>query len=116
MTPLSSATGVDAASQWQHFCSQLWHSDSLGFWLDVSRMGLDASALAALQPRFSQAFTAMAALEGGSIANPDEQRQVGHYWLRTPDLAPDSSSAAHIKAEVDRIEAFGRDEIGRAHV
>jgi glucose-6-phosphate isomerase len=30
----------------------------------------------------------MAALEGGVIANPDENRRVGHYWLRNPELAP----------------------------
>ena len=29
----------------------------------------------------------MAALEKGAIANPDENRMVGHYWLRAPDLA-----------------------------
>jgi glucose-6-phosphate isomerase len=109
MTPLPTANGLDPSSQWQRFCSLLWHNETLGFWLDVSRMGLDEASLSALRPRFQTAFKAMAALEAGAIANPDEQRQVGHYWLRTPELAPDSDSAAHIKAEIDRIEAFGVD-------
>jgi hypothetical protein len=47
----------------------------------------------------------MAALEGGAIANPDENRMVGHYWLRDPDLAP-----AELKSEIvttlNDIEAF----------
>lgn len=30
----------------------------------------------------------MAALEGGAIANPDENRRVGHYWLHNAELAP----------------------------
>ncbi len=30
----------------------------------------------------------MLEIEAGAIANPDEGRQVGHYWLRAPDLAP----------------------------
>ena len=30
----------------------------------------------------------MAELEQGAIANPDENRMVGHYWLRNPSLAP----------------------------
>ena len=30
----------------------------------------------------------MDALEKGAIANPDEKRMVGHYWLRAPELAP----------------------------
>jgi glucose-6-phosphate isomerase len=51
----------------------------------------------------------MQALEGGAIANPDEGRQVGHYWLRAPALAPDPAVASAIAAEVDRLEAFGRD-------
>ena len=109
MTPTASAPGVDANSQWQRFCSLLWHDSSLGFWLDVSRMGLDESVLSSLRPRFEKAFKAMADLEAGAIANADEQRQVGHYWLRNPQLAPDPDSGAHIQAEIDRIESFGRD-------
>ena len=109
MTPLSAAPGVDPQGQWQRFCSLLWHSEAMGFWLDVSRMGVDAAQLEDLRPRFTAAFEAMAALEAGAIANADENRQVGHYWLRAPQLAPDASSGAHIQAEVDRIESFGRD-------
>ena len=31
----------------------------------------------------------MDALEKGAIANPDEDRMVGHYWLRAaPHMAP----------------------------
>ena len=114
MSSRPSAPALDPASQWQRFCSQLWHNEKLGFWLDVSRMGLDSATLSALKPRFDQAFQAMAALESGSIANADEQRQVGHYWLRNPELAPDPASGAHIQAEVDRIESFGRDVLSGA--
>ncbi|MEY4297347.1 MAG: hypothetical protein RLZZ423_526, partial [Cyanobacteriota bacterium] len=114
MVPLSAVPGLDPQAQWQRFCSLLWHNPAMGFWLDVSRMGLDGAQLEALRPRFDAAFTAMAALEGGAVANPDEQRQVGHYWLRTPELAPDAGAAAHIRAEVDRIEAFGRDVLSGA--
>jgi glucose-6-phosphate isomerase len=34
------------------------------------------------------ALDALAALESGAIANPDEGRMVGHYWLRDPERAP----------------------------
>ncbi|MGB5135890.1 MAG: glucose-6-phosphate isomerase [Prochlorococcaceae cyanobacterium] len=97
---------TDPARQWQRFCDLLWHDETLGFWLDVSRMALGPADLEALAPRFQQAFSAMAELEAGAIANADERRMVGHYWLRTPELAPDAATAAHITAEVDRIEAF----------
>ncbi|MEY3735743.1 MAG: hypothetical protein RLZZ624_802 [Cyanobacteriota bacterium] len=109
MTTLPPATSTDPQAQWQRFCSLLWHDEGLGFWLDVSRMAIDQPLIEALQPRFAKAFEAMQALEAGAIANPDEQRMVGHYWLRTPSLAPDPEAAAHVRAEVDRLESFGRD-------
>ena len=93
----------DAQIQWQRFCDLLWYHDDLGFWLDISRMHVNAEDLTALETRFDQAFKAMQALESGSIANPDEQRQVGHYWLRTPELAPTPESGQHVSSEVDRI-------------
>ena len=39
-------------------------------------------------PAMKAALEAMEALEAGAIANPDEGRQVGHYWLRSPSKAP----------------------------
>ena len=44
----------------------------------------------------------MKALEAGAIANPDEQRMVGHYWLRAPALAPDADRRAAIEATLAR--------------
>ncbi|MCT0199385.1 glucose-6-phosphate isomerase [Synechococcus sp. CS-1325] len=92
---------------WERFLGLLWHDDSLGIWLDVSRMALNRSHFDALAPGFARAFEAMAALEAGAIANPDEQRRVGHYWLRAPQLCPDPGEAALIEAEIGRIEQFG---------
>ena len=99
----------DPQVQWQRFCELLWFHDDLGMWLDISRMHVNAGDLDGLAPRFDEVFQAMAALEAGSIANADEQRQVGHYWLRQPQLAPDPSARAHIASEVDQIDAFGKE-------
>ena len=104
----------DPVSQWQRFQQLLWFDEGLGSWLDLSRMAISGAQLEELRPRFEQAFAAMAALEAGAIANPDEQRQVGHYWLRTPSLAPDPQVGAHVSAEIDRIEAFSRDVLSGA--
>lgn len=95
------------AQQWDRFCELLWFNGDLGFWLDISRMALGPAELEHLRPRFAAAFEAMAALEAGALANADEQRMVGHYWLRAPELAPDQATADHIRSEIDRIEAFG---------
>lgn len=50
----------------------------------------------------------MDALENGAIANQDEKRQVGHYWLRQPSLAPETSIAQKIESDIDAIEGFAK--------
>ena len=53
-----------------------------------------------------RALEAMEALEAGAISNPDEQRMVGHYWLRAPELAPTRGIAETIRETRDRVLAF----------
>jgi hypothetical protein len=53
-----------------------------------------------------QAFDAMDALERGAIANPDENRMVGHYWLRERGLAPSLAIAAEIRNTLTKIQVF----------
>ncbi|MCU0751204.1 MAG: glucose-6-phosphate isomerase, partial [Akkermansiaceae bacterium] len=59
-----------------------------GFSLDLSLMDISAEFLTGMQPKIDKAFADIKALEAGAIANPDEGRMVGHYWLRNADLAP----------------------------
>ena len=106
--------GSDAQVQWQRFCDLLWYHDDLGIWLDISRMHVNASHLDAMQSSFENAFVAMQELESGAIANADEQRQVGHYWLRNPQMAPSDEVRTHIAREIDLIEQFGKDVIAGA--
>ncbi len=64
---------------------QAWRDLDLGLELDFQFAGVDdTGAASALAPVFQE----MAALESGAMANRDEGRQVGHYWLRAPALAP----------------------------
>jgi glucose-6-phosphate isomerase len=51
----------------------------------------------------------MAGLEAGAIANPDEGRMVGHYWLRNPQLAPTPEIRKEIEDTLDQIKAFAAD-------
>ena len=99
---------MDAAALWQRYQDWLYYHEGLGFYLDVSRMRFDDAFVEAMQPKFEQAFQDMAALEGGAIANPDEQRMVGHYWLRDPDLAPAAELTQDIIQTIDQIEAFSQ--------
>jgi glucose-6-phosphate isomerase len=76
------------ASLWERFQQYYLAHDELGVSLDVSRMRFSDGWLAAMEPLTAKAFSAMEALEKGAVANPDENRMVGHYWLRAPELAP----------------------------
>jgi glucose-6-phosphate isomerase len=48
-------------------------------------------------------------LEAGAIANPDENRMVGHYWLRNSALAPTPDLRHDIDETNKRIKAFAAD-------
>lgn len=93
---------------WQRFSSLYCAVESLGISLDVSRMSIDEAFVASKSELLSKAFDAMAALEKGAIANPDEHRQVGHYWLRAPALAP-HDIAPLIEDARSRVKAFAAD-------
>ncbi len=97
---------VDA---FKRFEAHSFHDPGLSFTLDWSRAGLARSTLAAFGPKLHAALDAMRALEGGVLANADEQRRVGHYWLRAPELAPDAAIGAEIEAAIASVvELAGR--------
>ncbi len=75
-------------STWEKYNTQTLRYPDLGFTIDTSRMDYSADFFDSLQPEIERAFFDMREVESGAIANPDEGRQVGHYWLRKPDLAP----------------------------
>ncbi|MEM8637728.1 MAG: glucose-6-phosphate isomerase [Cyanobacteria bacterium P01_G01_bin.54] len=99
---------MDSAALWQRYQDWLYFNADLDFFLDVSRMRFDEFFLKAMQPKFEAAFAQMQALEGGAIANPDENRMVGHYWLRDADLAPTAELKDAITSTLDSIETFTR--------
>jgi len=51
----------------------------------------------------------MAELEAGAIANRDEDRMVGHYWLRNPALAPNQNIRHEIEEALATVKAFAAD-------
>jgi glucose-6-phosphate isomerase len=59
-----------------------------------------------MEPHIQRAYHAMEELEKGDIANPDEKRMVGHYWLRTPHLTPDADIRQEIEWTVKSILDF----------
>jgi glucose-6-phosphate isomerase len=99
---------MDAAALWQRYQDWLYYHEGLELYLDVSRMRFDDEFVATLQPKFEKAFQDMAALEQGAIANPDENRMVGHYWLRDPELAPTPELKQDILDTLEQIRTFAQ--------
>ncbi len=74
--------------------------------LDLSHSALREEDVEAQRPALQAALAAMAELEAGCVANPDEGRQVGHFWLRAPGLAPEPALGEQIRATVEDVERF----------
>jgi glucose-6-phosphate isomerase len=91
---------------WERFQKYYTEFPELGLAIDLSRMNVDDEFFAAMEPRMQKAFAAMDALEKGAIANPDEKRMVGHYWLRNPELAPTPEIRQEIEAAFAKIKDF----------
>nr|WP_225323010.1 glucose-6-phosphate isomerase [Synechococcus sp. RSCCF101] len=110
----ASAPAASSGSSWERYQEWLYHHPELGCFLDISRTRVDAALERQLAEPFAAAFEAMAALEQGAIANPDEQRMVGHYWLRDPQLAPSDELRQAIETDLEQIESFAAGVISGA--
>ncbi|HWL54499.1 MAG TPA: glucose-6-phosphate isomerase [Chthoniobacteraceae bacterium] len=90
-----------SSSLWQRFQAYHLCYEPLGFSLDISRMRFDDAFFDRMEPLSRKALAFQKTLEEGAIANPDEGRMVGHYWLRNPALAP----TAEIRSEIETTRA-----------
>ncbi len=93
-------------SLWNRFQHYYLRYEDLGLSLDLSRLGLDEAFFEKMAPLAEKALADMKELEDGAIANPDEGRMVGHYWLRTPELAPTPELRAAIEADLADSKTF----------
>ncbi|WP_269622947.1 glucose-6-phosphate isomerase [Prochlorococcus marinus] len=98
----------NANLQWKRFSNLLYFNDELGLWLDISRMKITSSNIESLSTPFNKAFDAIDKLEKGAISNADENRQVGHYWLRDSLLAPTKEISNLVTEGISDIAEFGR--------
>ncbi|MCP4246520.1 MAG: glucose-6-phosphate isomerase, partial [bacterium] len=94
---------------WDRYRRYLCRCPSVGLSLDISRMNFGEDFFDRMGPAMSAAMEAMADLEAGAIANPNENRQVGHYWLRAPDLAPEESTGQEVRNTIERMKQFAAD-------
>jgi glucose-6-phosphate isomerase len=91
---------------WERF--QKYHSEfpEVGLAVDLSRMNVSDEFFASMEPQVNTALTDMAALEKGAVANSDEKRMVGHYWLRNPSLAPTREIRNEIEETTKKVKDF----------
>src|SRR5947209_20010673 len=98
-----------SSSLWQRFQQYFLRYDDLGFSIDISRMKFPDDFFAQMRPKIEKAFSAMRDLEAGAISNPDENRIVGHYWLRKPSLATSPELRSQIENTTAQIKLYAAD-------
>lgn len=91
---------------WERFQKYYTEFPAAGLAVDLSRMKVSDEFFASMEPDVKKASADMAALEKGAIANPDENRMVGHYWLRNPALAPTQEIRDEIEQTTKRVIEF----------
>lgn len=97
---------MDGTALWQRYQKHLCKCPGLGISLDISRITFGTDFFSQMAEPMGQAYDAMARLEAGEVANPDEGRMVGHYWLRAPGLAPNDEIAGAIHTSLSEINTF----------
>ncbi len=97
---------MDNKALWERYKRGLMHAPSLGLMVDISRMNFAGDYFDSMEPGMQAAFTAMDSLEAGAIANSDENRMVGHYWLRAPERAPSPEITREIRDTLQAIKDF----------
>ena len=100
---------MSAQSLWERYQAHLVRYQDPGIWLDISRMRFSDDFFTTMVPKVEEAFARMNELEAGAIANPDENRMVGHYWLRNPSLAPTAVLRDEIDTTRESIRQFAAD-------
>jgi glucose-6-phosphate isomerase len=99
---------MDKLQLWQRYQDWLYYHQGLELYVDISRMKFDNAFYESMQSKFADAFDSIAKLEQGAIANPDEKRMVGHYWLRNPDIAPNQEIKQEINSALAEIKEFSQ--------
>src|ERR1043165_8231757 len=97
---------ITMTSSWDRYQQNLCTVPSLGLTLDISRMRFDGGYLQRMSTPIERAIAAMETLERGGIVKADENRMVGHYWLRAPELAPTPAIAEEIRHTLREIRRF----------
>ncbi len=97
---------MDKLQLWQRYQDWLYYNQKLNLYVDVSRMNFDEGFYTSMKAKFAHAFDSVEKLEQGAIANPDENRMVGHYWFRNTDIAPNQEIKQEINETLTQLTEF----------
>jgi glucose-6-phosphate isomerase len=95
--------------EWERFKEFYSEFPAAGLSVDLSRTEITADYFRSMSGNLRKAFDDMDALEAGAIANPDEKRMVGHYWLRNPALAPTPEIRSEIERTLSAVKTFAHE-------
>ncbi len=99
---------MSTESLWKKYREFYFESPDAAFCLDISRMDFGPDYFKQNQALWSRALEEMRDLESGKIANADESRMVGHYWLRDSKLAPNAELKQQIDSTFEDIKTFSQ--------
>ena len=99
---------MESIKHWERYKEYLNFNPEIGLMVDISRMMFPDDYFDRMGPPIEKAFQDMEAIESGAIANPDENRMVGHYWLRAPELAPEREITRDIEKNLQAIKDFSK--------
>jgi glucose-6-phosphate isomerase len=100
---------------WERFQGHWLWSEELGFGLDCSKMGLPDDWESRFSGHIRRALQGMARIEAGERVNFSENRAVGHYWLRAPELAPSGEIRRQILEMQEQVREFSRKTLSDGH-
>ncbi len=96
------------SQNWIDFKDNFYFDNKTEFSIDLGNIGISKEIKEKFSELFLKAFQEMQELEKGAIANIDEHRMVGHYWLRNPTLAPNVEIKDDIKNVINDIKNFSK--------
>jgi len=99
---------MKSVNEWERYKEYLNYNPGIGLMVDISRMMFPNNYFDRMEPPIEKAFQDMEAIESGAIENPDENRMVGHYWLRAPELAPKREITRDIQKTLQAIKDFAK--------
>jgi len=106
MSSQAKLSNLENFNDWEKFSKYLWFDKKLNIWLDISKVIFNEEQIIEIEKKFDDVFQASKNLEEGAISNIDENRQVGHYWLRNSNIAPNKEIKNEIDIDIKNIKHF----------